>query len=1104
MGPSGRVRFLAACHNVVRRLAILAAHSANRRSPAPLVSKSLHALAALALTSVAVLIAGCGGDGADTAEEKAARALAGELDTLYSSKPEEAARAALAADALDASPLSEVGLLSAAVSQPNVKRTIDGGMGRISAVALLRDAVVASGTIAELRTFDPASGRQLGRARVSSPIVRLAAAETLASTVASADRTGAVQLWDLSDLSRPKSKSLGRPTGPIAGLAFNPLGTVLHAVDEDGRLRRFDVVTGEELPSARVPRAALGGDRGPIGALSVAGEVYDRDYALVIASRSGAIARVSPDGGSGRNHLEAGQLTGDVTSVVERTFDDYPFRVGTTVGLYKVNESGTEVVRSETASVRALVEAEGGLLAGTSGGIVMFSGEYDEAQETRPAVSALAASGSESVSGHDDGSLRLIGRLGVGLAAPEGNQSSIAQFGPRDQLLITDGGPRKVEALLAVKPGVVNEDTGGYKVVKSYRPAKSWWPQEEDDDWFVASSIYSDRFVVAGGQDPTGVAVALVWNTRTGKPLVRLPFTTGRVKSEEPDLVTGVTLLDDAKLLVTYSEVQESLVFWSTQTWKRTGTVYVGPISGLTSSPDEKTMVATQQGDEQSGDDKGIPVSRLQFVDVENLKVTRTVRMPRAYDAAFSPDGRSLAIGSLNRVRLWSPDARRPLAPAVDIETSEPGLNWRPDSKLIAVQRDSDVVMLDPATGTTSKTLPLPRNASPFSLSFDSTGRRLAVPNFSGDFDVNPPAIFAVGRQQLRRRACQLAGRNWTRAEWTAQTGGDVGYRPLCPTPKQRRPPAGFNSAVDPVVAYRAAGRIWVGGADGTKRNLGPAPKEDFQAPGFVWSTRGTLAWTSVGRVWAYRDGKVTSWVCPCASVVFNGEDLVGSSSDGRALITMTGSGTRSVRVRGLPKYGAKVLGAYGPTTVVGGTNTPPDRATPTDLVLVRGRRPARRIAQTRYGQLSDIRADSPDGSKVAFVVSGSSGSCYTLQRVGILDIGEGRVTYPTLPTVKADTVLVRSLSWPRSGQLHSTRVLVNCATDSGKPRASRTQLFRLAGDSFLPRSTGATDVTLGGAYVASLAAPPFTFPIRGKLTVKQGTKVILTARGVAVPSVKP
>ncbi len=88
---------------------------------------------------------------------------------------------------------------------------------------------------------------------------------------------------------------------------------------------------------------------------------------------------------------------------------------------------------------------------------------------------------------------------------------------------------------------------------------------------------------------------------------------------------------------------------------------------------------------------------------------------------AFSPDGSILASGSDdNEVVVW------------DVQSGEPFV---------------------PLTGFTSRVT---------SLAFDPDGNRLAIAGRDG-----PLIIWDIGYNSLRRRACQIAGRNLTLAEWS-------------------------------------------------------------------------------------------------------------------------------------------------------------------------------------------------------------------------------------------------------------------------------------------------------------------------------------------------
>ena len=144
---------------------------------------------------------------------------------------------------------------------------------------------------------------------------------------------------------------------------------------------------------------------------------------------------------------------------------------------------------------------------------------------------------------------------------------------------------------------------------------------------------------------------------------------------------------------------------------------------------------------------------------------------------AVSPDGRTVAVGAYGRfVRLWDVRTEKLVR---EIDTRGNGvfsLEFSPDGRTLAVSGQEPLASLwDVTTGSQigpSITVPGGRRWAMMDLSPD--GRRLLATAANGR-----AAVWDVDPEVWRRRACSLANRTLTRAEWDEFLPGRP-YEPAC------------------------------------------------------------------------------------------------------------------------------------------------------------------------------------------------------------------------------------------------------------------------------------------------------------------------------------
>jgi len=250
--------------------------------------------------------------------------------------------------------------------------------------------------------------------------------------------------------------------------------------------------------------------------------------------------------------------------------------------------------------------------------------------------------------------------------------------------------------------------------------------------------------------------------------------------------VTQAALIPGKHLLAAYSAAQQLVAIWSTESWKLRASVPVGRAGALVLDPDESSLVAVVLPEDEESWGGGKGASKLIFIDPATDAVDHEVRVGEVNRAAFSPDGKRLALLGLDgTLQIRSADGRRELRRPVRLNGQPLALAWRPDGALIAVSVDeTGVVLVDPRTGKVSAPLP-DETSMVFRLAWSPDGRFLATsPSTESEdgegFEPEPSEIWTLAAPQLQRRMCRLAGGPIGRRAWAQLVDSELPHRGLC------------------------------------------------------------------------------------------------------------------------------------------------------------------------------------------------------------------------------------------------------------------------------------------------------------------------------------
>ena len=760
---------------------------------------------ALLVGVVAFGLASCGTASDHTAARQASQ-LGTQAARFLGSEPRRALLYAVASQQLHPTSAGTWRLAEADQQFSGVEKVLPlSGSSTVAAVRLTT-GIVTTTSSPSLQTWSAGNGALQGTAKLRRPITSLAGSSS-PYLIASADVGGSFSLWDTEHLSHPVQRTLPRVhvSGRVLALGFAAASTRLLAVTSTGELIEYDTLRHSLIATRSLSMIA-----GPlrrrrhlsVSAGFIATPPYSTSTTVLLAVRGVGVIRVDPIHLGERLEIPAREISGEVSALAISPSETHTTYLATSVGTASWTGHASAVLNVATGNSDGLALQGSTLFAANQQGLDSInlaepgSGERLSHYTGRPVRELIPGPGG-ALAIDRDGSISLLneGESGINLKTTTGEAGYVANFGPEGNLLEPTGSDAShVTELIALRPGVTGPTDPEYelnRVVRRYKPATSWWPEETSAQrgLFIDDVELTKRYALAGGQDPTGTAVLLVWNARTGKPLRRLALTVAGVGQEPPaptttpSLVSEVTELPKRHLLAAYSALQELIVLWSTQTWQRVMTIDVGPIGSFAANAGESTLLIDSLSDKQSRLQAGNAHTTLRFIALDTGKTTHTVRSEGTNFAGFSEQETIIEAITGGVIRQLSSDGTHRVSKDINAESGDI-VAWssKPKSRVMAIASQSGAVrLLDLGTRALSAALPSTPDSEALSVSFSPDGKLLAETDGRDEGNSHrllAPNIWRVSDSALISRACTIAGGPPNRGQWTAWTGLRHSRRP--------------------------------------------------------------------------------------------------------------------------------------------------------------------------------------------------------------------------------------------------------------------------------------------------------------------------------------
>lgn len=270
-----------------------------------------------------------------------------------------------------------------------------------------------------------------------------------------------------------------------------------------------------------------------------------------------------------------------------------------------------------------------------------------------------------------------------------------------------------------------------------------------------------------------------IWDLKTQLALAPALTYTGEIAGDKnvllaysPDGKTLALALNLPTIFNSSSSPQPTIILWNLRTSKQIG--QVTPEQGLAQmafSPDSKTLALASSR----------AVILLDLASMQSSDLAYSNGPGLLLSLAYSPDGKILAAGADDgRITLLDLEKHLAIEQAMTNPSKISALAFSPDGKILAAgYHDAGIILWDLASRQklisqviykhveTSDSFPI------YNLAFSPDGKYLASSS-------NEVILWDMDPASWANKACLIAGRNFTKAEWL-QFFADEPYRSTCP-----------------------------------------------------------------------------------------------------------------------------------------------------------------------------------------------------------------------------------------------------------------------------------------------------------------------------------
>ena len=551
----------------------------------------------------------------------------------------------------------------------------------------LRGALAAGLENGQVRLWEVETGERLGRLRHAVRGRVTVAFSPDGTHLASGSEEHAIKLWDVET-----RRQIGRwevaPVGDFPSLgipvAFSPDGRRLVSGFQDGTVRLWDVAAqtdvdaleGHKGPVTSVSFSPDGGLLASVGVASTTGWLVDstirlwdatsRTQVAVLGGQEGIIRSVSfsPDGGTlasaGGHRIPTVRLWDVATQTEVITLEEH----GGPVYSVAFSADGATLVSGAKDGSVLLRDLETGNAVGLSGHVFFHS-------------MALSPDGASLALGAEDGTVRLwdvASRTRVATLERHEDRVTSVSFSPDGAVLASSGG-------WTFTPTIKLWDVKTRVLVGTLEGHTSW----------VRSLSFSPDGAVlasAGGWDGT----VRLWDVGTRGQIGILEGLSGPVGSVAFSIPDGALLA---------AGDGQTVKLWDVETRQLIGTLegHEYEISAVAFSPDGSTLASASW-------------NGVWLWDVATQTPIATLRGNEVYSVAFSPDGKSLLLGSFaGSASLWDLGTRRSTATLVGHIAEVHSVAFAPDGTPLVTGGREGALLWD-----------VSRNATPQSTDADFDG----------------------------------------------------------------------------------------------------------------------------------------------------------------------------------------------------------------------------------------------------------------------------------------------------------------------------------------------------------------------------------------------